>query len=125
MTAVWQGTGRDSTRFGERLLALGLLAVVIFLGRSVWNVYQKNQTSRLLRDEAATELAAVAERYAELEARVKRLETPRGQEEEVRKSFSVARSGERVVVIKDEETLSPPTIKKRPNWWWKYWPFNR
>lgn len=108
-----------------RLLALGLLIITILLAHSVWRVWGKNEASRAARAEAEAQLATVAARHAALEAKVGKLETPRGQEEEVRKNFPVAREGEEVVIILDDNaTATIPGGKKPAGWWKKFWPFN-
>lgn len=107
-----------------RVLAIGLFLGVIGLGRSVYLVWQKNETSREIRATAEADLAAVAARRAALKLRVKRLETARGQEEEIRKNFPVAREGEQVVIILDGEEEPKATSSERQStgWWKLFWP---
>ena len=120
-----QVRGRSETEPLWRLLALVLMVIVVLLAHSVWRVWGKHSASQTARDEAQTQLAGVAARHEALEAKVKKLETPRGQEEEVRKNFPVAKEGEQVVIILDDNaTTTIPGGKKPAGWWKKFWPFN-
>ena len=74
-----------------------------------------------MRAEAEADLAAVSARYNELKKRVDELETPRGQEEEIRNNFPVGKEGERVVVIYDEEEKATSTSVQKDKWWQKFW----
>lgn len=99
-----------------------LMVVTVLLAHSVWQVWQKNEESRAVRVEAEQDLAAVAARYDELKGRVDKLETPRGQEEEIRHNFPVGKEGERVVIIFDDEKMAATTSdKNNKNWWQKFW----
>lgn len=114
--------GRNGPHDGLwRLLTLFLLVVSVLLVRSVWQVWQKNEESRTVRVEAEADMAAVSARYDELKERVDELETPRGQEAEIRHNFPVGKEGERVVIILDEDTAATTTPKKDKNWWQKFW----
>jgi len=92
-----------SDRQRRRIIAIVLLLVVLLLAKSVWGVWQKNATARAARQEAETELTALKERHQALEMRVTRLETPQGEEEEMRRNFPVVKAGEKLIVIVDEE----------------------
>lgn len=117
-----QGRGRRETTPLWRLLALVLLVITGLLAHSVWVVWGKNQASRAVRQEAEQQLATVAARYEKLEVKVKKMETPRGQEEEVRRNFPVAREGEQVVIILDDNsTTTNQTVKPDKKWWQKIW----
>ena len=85
------------------MIALALFVVILFLAQSVWGVWQKNAVARGARNEAATELSNLKERHGDLNKRVSRLETPRGEEEELRRNFPVVQVGEKVIIIVDEE----------------------
>lgn len=87
----------------RRIIALCLFIVVLFLAKSVWGVWQKNVLARNARAEIAAELASLKDRHDALDKRVGRLETPRGEEEELRRNFPVVKVGEKVIVIVDEE----------------------
>ncbi len=59
------------------------------------------------RDVRKEELETLKQRAGSLEAKVKHLQDERGIEEEIRGRFDVAKEGERVVIIlEDEKTAS-------------------
>ena len=81
-------------------VGLVVLAILILLmGRSTWRVYNRWDKSR--QDNTSTKARHEAElaRQAKLEEDLKRLSTERGLEEEIRRSFQVAKPGEGVLII--------------------------
>ncbi len=74
--------------------------------------------------EAEMKLMELEARRAELETKVEYLSNERGIEAEMRRNFDVARPGEQVVIILDEEKkteIEPleKTEEVRP--WYKFW----
>jgi hypothetical protein len=65
------------------------------------------------------------ERQETLGAEVKYLSSERGKEAEMRREFDIAREGEQVVIILDDEVattvkpMSTSTSENRP--WYKFW----
>ncbi len=99
----------------RRLIALLLLIVVLWFGRSVWIVWQKNQTAAAGAAAAAGELAALTERRDNLAAKVSELSTPEGEEAVLRQNFPIAKEGEKVIVLVPDEASSG-TASSSP-WW--------
>src|SRR3989344_2544175 len=99
------------------LVVIVLILVVLFLAQSVWGVWQKNRLAQGVRQEAGRELTAVKERRDALSLRVGRLETPRGQEEEIRRNFPVVKVGEKVIIIVNETATSEASSTE--SWWEK------
>lgn len=99
------------------------LLLLWFMG-GVWGVHTKEHETRAKRIESAAELEALEQRATALEAEIDKLSTPRGQEEEIRQKFEVAREGEEVIVILDpeeeevveEEVEEPSLWQKILNW---------
>ena len=89
-------------------VALGLIALIVFLAKPVWGVYQKERAVRAEERETRRELNTLLERKAFLETEVARLSSGRGIEEEVRTKFPVAQPGEEVIVVVDEEGTATP-----------------
>ncbi|MBI3634573.1 MAG: hypothetical protein HY228_03090 [Candidatus Yonathbacteria bacterium] len=79
-----------------------LLIVLIFVSRGTWQIYGKAMRARAEKDKAAQELAEIEMHTAELVKNIERLKSERGIEEEIRHRFPVARAGEEVVVVVDE-----------------------
>lgn len=89
---------------------LGVLFVLsVIVARGAWHVYQKAAIARAERTEAERSFEELAGRAKELEESITRLKSERGIEEEIRQKFTVARSGEEVVIVVDE------TSKKSKN----------
>ena len=98
-------------RFDERRLlrrvvfswpiAGALVLLTFFLGSATWHIWQKERITAERRSQSRRELRDVSTRETELRAEIERLTTARGQEEEVRSKFEVARPGEKVIVIVD------------------------
>ena len=75
----------------------------MFLGRSTWRVYVRWDRTRIERNEAEARFRAAEIRRERLEEEVARLKTERGWEEEIRRNFQVAKPGEGVIIIIDDE----------------------
>jgi cell division protein FtsB len=80
-----------------------LLIVVAFLVKSNYNIYKKNQIAKINRDESDRKLALLRQKSDHLTDQLKKLETERGVEEELRNKFQITKSGEEVLVVVDEE----------------------
>jgi cell division protein FtsB len=107
-------------------VVLGILGLIILFMMSV--VYQRYtiKTEMVERQiEAENHLKMLEERRAELEKKVEYLSNERGIEAEMRRNFDVARPGEQVVIILDDE--KKPEIEPLPKTetdnrpWYKFW----
>jgi len=96
-----------------------LIGIIIVLGRAVWGIYHKNKraaTDRLLAEQQINDLTI---RQKSLDDRLAKLKTAQGLEEEIRENLPVAKVGEHVIVIIDnqdrasstEETIGTTTKK--------------
>ena len=92
----------------RRLLILVLLILVLAMLRGVWSVYQKEQESRAMREEAARQLSDLEARELDLRADITRLDSARGVEEVLREEYELGKSGESVIVIVENEPPPPP-----------------
>jgi len=86
-----------------RAAFLVLLIVTILLVRGVWGVFEKERESSLALIKARESLAAADSREQELSTNIERLKTPQGLEREIRDRFSVAKSGEEIILIVDQK----------------------
>ena len=82
---------------GPALLLLLMLAFLVL--RATWSAYQKETASVAALKETENEWQRLNERNLKLTGSIKRLQTPRGLEEEIREKFSVAREGEKMAVV--------------------------
>jgi len=89
-----------------------------------WQV-EREMAARRAAVEA--EQAALEARYQDLKADVTYLSDERSLEAEVRKHFDVAKAGESVVIIVDEErgavagAATSSFVEAEPPPWWQFW----
>ncbi|MBY0537913.1 septum formation initiator family protein [Patescibacteria group bacterium] len=106
-------------------IALVILGIIIlFMMSVVYQRYTIEQEMVARREEAEAHLQELEDRRADLEKKVEYLSNERGIEAEMRRNFDVARPGEQVVIILDEEKKPeieplPQTTKDEP--WYKFW----
>jgi cell division protein FtsB len=110
-------------RWAYSPVAVGFLVLLILLLLSpVWKLYRKSREASEGRSQAAAQLAELEARRAFLAEEVKRLETERGVEGEIRKKFPVVRAGERVIIVLPNEeatttaTTSEGWLDRFENW---------
>ena len=106
-------------------IAIGVLGLIILFMISV--VYQRYTIEQEMVDrrvEAEAKLKMLEDRRAELEKKVEYLSNERGIEAEMRRNFDVARPGEQVVIILDDEKkpeIEPLDVKEIERPWYKFW----
>ena len=94
------------------LFCIVLLVVAVLLGKSIYGLYLKVETSAEAKREAGQELAAVMARKDSIEKEINRLKTSEGMEEEIRRKFNVAKEGEQVILVVGNETPPPEPPQK-------------
>jgi len=107
----------------SKVTIVGLLILVIFLGRSVLERLhiEREMAGRAAHTEA--ELNELTQRKDDLKERVEYLEGERGVEEEIRKNFDVAKEGEQVVILMGEgkeEVVEEPQEQEVVKWY-QFW----
>lgn len=80
-----------------------LLIILFFVLKGTWGIFKKSSFSEKQRIAVEAELIALQERKNSIEKKIQRLNTETGIEEEIRSKFDVAKEGERLIVIVDEE----------------------
>lgn len=91
-----------------------LFIVLAFLIHATWNIYKKQQISKIDLQEVKKESDGLALREAHLKDAVAYLNTDEGIEAEIRSKFRAVRPGEQVAVIIHndvEKVLLPPEKK--------------
>ncbi len=83
----------------SKVFFLFLLILVIFLGRSTYDIYIKSKFSYDNYIKVKRDYDSLIARRAMLESEIDRLKTENGVEEEIRSKFNVAKPGETVVTI--------------------------
>ncbi len=112
MKVMQKGRGTIQTRSVKSgVWFAGLLFLAVLLAQGALGVYFKHRESRERLMETTAALQAVEARIGGLEDEIAYLETPQGMEREIRTKFSVARPGEKVIVVLDsakDEPLAEP-----------------
>lgn len=112
----------------SRLLQAGLLVAIVLVSHSAYERYEVAERMKDRRVAREEQVAALAAREAALRAEVEYLSHERGIEAEIRRQFDVAREGEQVVVIVEEESNGPevlpltaPTTTLDSPAWYEFW----
>lgn len=87
-----------------------LVVLIVITLRGVWGMYEKNQEATIKRDKATAELVAIQIREKQLNEDIARLSTERGQEEEIRNRFMVAKEGEKVIIVTESQKEIDHTV---------------
>lgn len=113
--------------WGSRVTQAILFVIAFFLIMSAYNRYMIARDMADRRETAEVEVRALEKRRESLSEEVKYLSNERGQEAEMRRQFDIARDGEQVVIILDEENgttadseeVKPDELPKRA--WYRFW----
>lgn len=112
-----------------RAVLVVLVALCVLVA---WSVYTRLQVEREMaarRAAVEAEHATLEARYEALKAEVTYLSDERSLEAEVRRNFDVAKEGESVVIILDDETTAAvdgsdatsSTEAPEVHPWWQFW----
>jgi len=105
---------KETLSFKEGALIVLLALVLLWLLWLLWGIVQKEERARHAAMEAQAELAGLMERKEILTENIAELNTPRGEEATLREAHGVARPGEEVIiVVEDEREVGPPLP------WWR------
>lgn len=111
----------------SKIMTALLLVAVVLLSRSVWDRYVIERDMAERRASAESELQELQERHTSLQEEVEYLSHERGIEAEMRRQFDVARPGEQVVVIVDDEREEgevagiATSTSSQPAPWYQFW----
>lgn len=98
-----RNTNRNARSRLYSKVTLGVLFIVALLfAHGVWGVYTKAYLASERRTHAESELEELLEKQESLTEGIRRLETERGIEEEIREKYRMVKEGEEMVVIIDE-----------------------
>jgi cell division protein FtsB len=86
----------------SRISLLVLFVLVIFLGKSTYDIYMREQLSENSLARTQNDYDSLKSRELVLSENLARLKTDIGKEEELRSKFNVARPGEVVVTVIDK-----------------------
>ena len=103
-----------------------LLVVLLLLGvRAAWSAYGKSKEARTSLAETERQYESLGGRKDYLESETEYLATSRGKEEALRNRYSVARSGEALVIIVDGSSTASTSGEKGGGFWGRIWEFFR
>lgn len=108
---------KEKTRIRRFVYAKPTILVVFALAlvslHGAWGMYQKSKDALANRDKAVLEANALKAHESELHADIGKLSSDRGQEEEIRNRFMVAKDGEKVIIVSepDDEISHSVTVE--------------
>ena len=96
-------------------VTLGILSVIMLLVlHSTYSVYKKKVESESLKNISENNVLLLRDRNTDLEARIARLSTEPGLEEEIRSKFSVAKENENMVIIVPDDSVASSAPVSKP-----------
>ena len=105
---------KQKNRFRRALYAkptiICLIAILGFMAKGAWGMYEKSATSNTNKERAQEELAALLVREKILNQDIIDLSSDRGVDEKIRERFMVAKEGESVMVIANPKVEKTYTI---------------
>lgn len=111
--------------FHSRLTQIVLLVLSLFI---FWSAYDRYLVAKEMSEKRLAleeEMINLQKRELSLDKEVEYLSSDRGIEAEMRRQFDIARDGEQVVIILEDDkatataTITPMSEKARP--WYKFW----
>ncbi len=101
------------------IMLTALLVIVVFFLHSTWVVYGKKRESEAMAKASAAHVEELQARDADMKAKIERLGTETGLEEEIRSKFSVVKGGENMVIVVDGQNGSSGSATSTDSWWRK------
>lgn len=107
----------------QALIVSGLALFLLLLlsgvfAKATFGVFLKERTARAQRERVEDKIAVLEERKIALKKDLRKLETERGVEEEIREKFRVIKDGEQLVILVDEdnEASAVKALPQRKSW---------
>ncbi len=102
-------------------VCLLLLVVVVLLIKPVWNVYWKKVESEKNIETVNQELVALKDREVQLSSQMNALNSDTGTEQEIRSKFNVAKEGEKMVIMVDQDKPEAMPVLKNQGFFQTIW----
>lgn len=90
-----------------------LLVILFFIIKGSFGVYQKYSFSKNELKKSESELIVLEEKKSNLSEQVAHLDTETGIEKEIRSKFDVAKEGEKLIVIVDDEVEQEVIVEEK------------
>jgi len=97
-----------------------LFIVFIVLGISTARIFLKSRLAFINSSKIEKELSALTDKRDKLRKELEKLQSEAGMEEEIRKKFNVAKSGEEVLLIMDKDGGNGTDTKKESIGIWEW-----
>ncbi len=94
-----------------------LAVLVLVMARSTWIVYQKKISSEEMKNVSLQNVEELRSRNNDLTAKIERLGTQTGIEEEIRSKFSVVKEKENMVVVVEDQNSEISTTSPKTGLW--------
>lgn len=94
-----------------------LVVLVLVMARSTWVVYQKKRSSEEMKNVSLQNVEELRSRNNDLTAKIERLGTQTGIEEEIRSKFSVVKERENMVVVVEDQNSEISTTSPKTGLW--------
>jgi len=89
-----------------------LLIILFFVVKGSFGVYQKYSFSKSELNKSNEELVVLEDQKTNIVAKVDRLGTETGIEKEIRSKFDVAKEGENLIVIVEDEVVAEEVVEE-------------
>ncbi len=107
--------------FDSPFFAFLLFFIVLFLLNSVYGVYKKDRLARINTEDYRQQFASLETKRKELEKELLRLQSDSGKEEEIRRRLQLLKSGERSLVIVENNEYKEDLIIDDKAWYERIW----
>lgn len=104
----------------HRLTLIILSILVIIVLHSTWIVYKKKIASENTKKISMQNVENLKLRDNEIQARIDRLATVSGVEEEIRSKFAVTKNGENMVIVIDDNEEKMATTSNKDGLWKRF-----
>ncbi|MCR4275017.1 MAG: hypothetical protein NUW02_03170 [Candidatus Campbellbacteria bacterium] len=97
-----------------------LLGLLFIGGKELWDIFQKKEQAEEARARVQGQYEDLIQRKEFLSSEIESMETVAGVESKLRERYSIAKSGEKVIIlINDEEASSTEEVEV--GWWGRLW----
>lgn len=97
-----------------------LCMLLLITGKELWDIFKKRQQAEDGLARVQAHYQDLLQRKEFLSSEIQSLETPEGIESKLRGRYSIAKSGEKVIVLVTDEKATS-TEEENVGWWGKLW----
>lgn len=101
----------NNYRFWSLIIIILLFIFIIFLGYNVISLFEKERETSSKKELILSEISNLEKRQASFTEDISRLNTDDGKEEIIREKYQVAKSGEKMVIIVEEENKNESSLE--------------